>query len=86
MAALAVLAAQVRRGDEVLKTSAEIGMIAALPTTCSSAVKLNALGERRSGTLDGTEFSAIIGARRRSSRHRVQETNCTLVHLARGPE
>jgi hypothetical protein len=43
----------VRRGDEVLKPSAEIGMIAALPTTCSSAVKLNALGERRSGILDG---------------------------------
>jgi hypothetical protein len=32
------------------------------------------------------EFSAIIGARRRSSRQRVQETRCTLVHLARGPE
>jgi hypothetical protein len=53
VAALAVLAARVRRGDEVLKPSAEIGMIAALPTTCSSAVKLNALGERRSGILDG---------------------------------
>ncbi|WP_293678803.1 strawberry notch family protein [uncultured Phenylobacterium sp.] len=52
-AALLVLAAQVRSGDQVLEPSAGIGMVAALAEACGAQVVLNELSERRAGLLDG---------------------------------
>jgi hypothetical protein len=53
LAALVVLAAQVRPGDRVLEPSAGIGMIAAVAEACGGGLALNELSERRAGLLDG---------------------------------
>jgi hypothetical protein len=53
LAALVVLAAQVRPGDRVLEPSAGIGTLAAVAEACGGAVTLNELSDRRAGVLDG---------------------------------
>ncbi len=53
LAALAVLAAQVRPGDKVLEPSAGVGLIAAVAAACGAELALNELSERRAGLLDG---------------------------------
>jgi len=53
LAALVVLAAQVRPGDRVLEPSAGVGMIAAIAEACGGEVALNELSDRRAGLLDG---------------------------------
>jgi len=53
LAALVVLAAQVRPGDRVLEPSAGIGMIAAVAEACGAELALNELSDRRAGLLDG---------------------------------
>ncbi|TAJ68722.1 MAG: methylase [Phenylobacterium sp.] len=53
LAALLVLAAQVRPGDKVLEPSAGVGMVAAVAEACGAAVTLNELSDRRAGLLDG---------------------------------
>jgi protein-L-isoaspartate O-methyltransferase len=53
LAALLVLAAQVRPGDRVLEPSAGVGMVAAVAEACGATLSLNELGDRRAGMLDG---------------------------------
>ncbi|WP_068879391.1 strawberry notch-like NTP hydrolase domain-containing protein [Phenylobacterium sp. CCH12-B4] len=53
LAALVVLAAQVRPGDRVLEPSAGVGMLAALAEGCGASLALNELSDRRAGLLDG---------------------------------
>ena len=53
LAALAVLAAQVRPGDKLLEPSAGVGLIAAVAAACGGDLVLNELSDRRAGLLDG---------------------------------
>ena len=53
LAALVVLAAQVRPGDRVLEPSAGVGMLAVLAEGCGASLALNELSDRRAGLLDG---------------------------------
>ncbi|WP_068875130.1 strawberry notch family protein [Phenylobacterium sp. CCH9-H3] len=53
LAALLVLAAQVRPGDLVLEPSAGVGMVAAIAEACGATLALNELSDRRAGLLDG---------------------------------
>lgn len=53
LAALLVLAAQVRPGDRVLEPSAGVGMVAAIAEACGATLALNELSDRRAGLLDG---------------------------------
>lgn len=53
LAALVVLAAQVRPGDRVLEPSAGVGMVAAIAEACGASLALNELSDRRAGLLDG---------------------------------
>jgi len=62
LAALLVLAAQVRPGDRVLEPSAGVGMVAALAEVCGGALTLNELSDRRAGLLDGL-FAGAARAR-----------------------
>jgi hypothetical protein len=58
LAALVVLAAQVRPGDRVLEPSAGVGMIAAVAEVCGAELALNELSDRRAGLLDGLFVAA----------------------------
>ena len=53
LGALAVLAAQVRVGDQVLEPSAGTGMLAVLAEACGAALTLNELAAGRAGLLEG---------------------------------
>lgn len=53
LAALAVLAAQVRPGDRVLEPSAGIGLIAVIAEVCGAALALNEMAPARAELLDG---------------------------------
>jgi hypothetical protein len=53
LGALAVLAAQVRPGDQVLEPSAGSGLLAILAEACGGALTLNELAAGRAGLLDG---------------------------------
>ena len=53
LGALAVLAAQVRAGDQVLEPSAGTGMLAVLAEACGAALTLNELAAGRAGLLEG---------------------------------
>ncbi|VDC50056.1 strawberry notch family protein [Brevundimonas mediterranea] len=53
LAALAVLAAQVRPGDLVLEPSAGTGLIAAVSEACGAALTLNEIAPARAALLDG---------------------------------
>lgn len=53
LAAIVVLAAQVRPGDRVLEPSAGVGLVAAVAEACGGALTLNELSGRRAGLLDG---------------------------------
>ncbi len=53
IAALAVLAAQVRAGDKVLEPSAGTGLLAVLAEVCGGDLTLNELSPQRAGLLDG---------------------------------
>jgi hypothetical protein len=53
LAALVVLAAQVRAGDKVLEPSAGVGAIAVLAEALGAELALNELADRRAGLLDG---------------------------------
>ena len=53
LAALAVLAAQVRAGDVVLEPSAGTGLLAVIAESCGGAVCLNELAPGRAALLDG---------------------------------
>jgi len=53
LAALAVLAAQVRPGDKVLEPSAGTGLMAVLAEGCGGELTLNELADARAGLLDG---------------------------------
>ena len=53
LAAVVVLAAQIRPGDRVLEPSAGVGLIAAVAEACGGRPALNELGVRRAGLLDG---------------------------------
>ncbi|MDI1326990.1 MAG: strawberry notch family protein [Brevundimonas sp.] len=53
LAALAVLAAQVRPGDRVLEPSAGTGLIAAVAEACGGLLSLNELATGRADLLDG---------------------------------
>ncbi|MGV9005921.1 MAG: strawberry notch-like NTP hydrolase domain-containing protein [Brevundimonas sp.] len=53
LAALAVLAAQVRPGDRVLEPSAGTGLLAAVAEACGGTLTLNELAPRRADLIDG---------------------------------
>lgn len=53
LAALAVAAAQVRPGDQVLEPSAGIGLLAVVAEACGATVHLNELSSHRAEILDG---------------------------------
>jgi hypothetical protein len=53
LGALAVLAAQVRPGDQVLEPSAGSGLLAILAEACGGALTLNELAAGRAGLLEG---------------------------------
>lgn len=53
LAALAVLAAQVRPGDQVLEPSAGTGLMAVIAEACGASVALNDLDPHRADLLDG---------------------------------
>ncbi|ODT84432.1 strawberry notch family protein [Phenylobacterium sp. SCN 70-31] len=53
LGALAVLAAQVRAGDQVLEPSAGTGMLAVLVEACGATLTLNELAAGRAGLLEG---------------------------------
>jgi hypothetical protein len=53
LAAIAVLAAQVRPGDSVLEPSAGTGLLAVVAEACGADLVLNELSDRRAGLLDG---------------------------------
>jgi len=53
LAALAVLAAQVRPGDQVLEPSAGTGLMAVLAEACGGALTLNEVAAGRAALLDG---------------------------------
>ncbi len=53
LAAMAVLAAQVRPGDRVLEPSAGTGLLAVLAEVCGGALTLNERAPGRAGLLDG---------------------------------
>jgi hypothetical protein len=53
IAALAVLAAQVRLGDKVLEPSAGTGLLAVVAEACGAELTLNEPAEHRAGLLDG---------------------------------
>jgi len=53
LAALVVLAAQVRPGDRVLEPSAGVGTIAGMAEALGAVLALNELSDRRAGMLDG---------------------------------
>lgn len=53
LAALAVLAAQVRPGDRVLEPSAGTGLLAAVAEACGGTLTLNELAPRRAALIDG---------------------------------
>lgn len=53
LGALAVLAAQVRPGDQVLEPSAGSGLLAILAEACGAALTLNELAAGRAGLLEG---------------------------------
>ncbi|MFA4938880.1 MAG: hypothetical protein WC597_06510 [Brevundimonas sp.] len=53
LAAMAVLAAQVRPGDRVLEPSAGIGLLAVVAEVCGGALTLNERALGRAGLLDG---------------------------------
>jgi hypothetical protein len=53
LGALAVLAAQVRPGDQVLEPSAGTGLLAVLAEACGGAVTLNEFAAGRTGLLEG---------------------------------
>jgi hypothetical protein len=53
LAAVVVVAAQVRPGDRVLEPSAGVGLIAAVAEACGGRLALNELGDRRAGLLAG---------------------------------
>jgi len=53
LGALAVLAAQVRAGDQVLEPSAGIGLLAVLAEACGATLTLNEIAAGRAGLLDG---------------------------------
>ena len=58
LAALAVAAAQVRPGDQVLEPSAGIGLLAVVAEACGASVHLNELSPHRAEILDGLFGSA----------------------------
>ncbi len=58
LAAVAVLAAQVRPGDLVLEPSAGTGLIAVLAEACGAQVSLNEIAPTRAALLDGLFASA----------------------------
>ena len=58
LAALVVLAAQVRPGDKVLEPSAGTGLIAAVAEACGGILTLNELADGRADLLDGVFASA----------------------------
>lgn len=62
LAAIVVLAAQVRPGDRVLEPSAGVGLVAAVAAACGGALTLNELSGRRAGLLDGL-FPGAVRAR-----------------------
>ena len=53
LAALAVLAAQVRPGDKVLEPSAGTGLMAIIAEACGATLELNEIAPHRSALLDG---------------------------------
>ena len=53
LGALAVLAAQVRPGDQVLEPSAGTGLLAILAEACGASLTLNEVSAGRAGLLDG---------------------------------
>src|SRR5579859_5178679 len=53
LGALAVLAAQVRPGDQVLEPSAGTGLLAVLAEACGGSLTLNEIAAGRAGLLDG---------------------------------
>jgi predicted RNA methylase len=53
LAALAVLAGQVRGGDKILEPSAGTGLMAVLAEACGAGLELNELSPHRAGLLDG---------------------------------
>jgi len=53
LAAMAVLAAQIRSGDRVLEPSAGTGLMAAVAESCGAVLHLNELAPRRAAVLDG---------------------------------
>ena len=53
LGALAVLAAQVRAGDQVLEPSAGSGLMAIVAEACGGTLTLNELGAGRAGLLEG---------------------------------
>jgi len=53
LGALAVLAAQVRRGDQVLEPSAGTGLLAVLAEACGGSLTLNEIAAGRAGLLEG---------------------------------
>ncbi len=59
LGALAVLAAQVRPGDEVLEPSAGTGLLGVLAETCGGALTLNEVAAGRLGLLEGLFPSAV---------------------------
>jgi predicted RNA methylase len=67
LAALAVLAAQVRPGDTVLEPSAGTGLMAIVAEACGGALTLNEPAERRAGLLDG--LFAQAGRTRHDAAH-----------------
>ena len=58
LAALVVLAGQVRPGDQVLEPSAGTGLIAIVAEACGGVLTLNELAEGRAVLLDGLFVSA----------------------------
>ena len=52
LAAVAVVAAQIRPGDKVLEPSAGTGLMAIIAEACGASLTLNEIAEHRSGLLD----------------------------------